>query len=151
MAYQTIRDLISHVRTLHRRLQESVRNAQTREDDERSALLLKFIGEHEAALERAIEAAEQRGGGSVLDTWLQFEPNTELERAMSQSELDSSPSSDDVVKHVLETENALVRLYELLMGSTGASRVQSFFSSLLEMEDSAVRRSARVRLESGDI
>lgn len=150
MAYQTIRDLISHVRTLHGRLEESVRKAQRREDDERSTLLLKFIGEHESALERAIEAAEE-SGASVLDTWLQFEPNTELERAMAQSDLDSSPSSDDVVKHVLETENALVRLYELLIGSTGSSRVQSFFSSLLEMEDSAVRRSARVRLESGDI
>jgi len=133
MAYQTIRDVISHVGALHRRLRESVRNAQTREDDERSTLLLKFIEEHESVLERAIEAAEQRGD-AVLDTWLQ-----------------SSASSDEVVKHVLETENALVRLYELLKGSTGSSRVQAFFSSLVEMEDSAVRRSARVRLESGDI
>lgn len=150
MAYQTIRDLVSHVRSLHGRLREAVRKAAAHSDDERTSLLLSFIGEHESALERAIESAEQ-AGGAALDTWLQFEPNTELERAMRQSELDSSLSADDVIKHVLETENALVRLYELLLGSTGSSSVQSFFSGLLEMEDSAVRRNARVRLESGDI
>ena len=151
MAYQTIRDLVAHVRTLHRRLRDLVCEAETQADDERTALLLEFIDEHEAALERTIAAAEQKGGEAVLDTWLQFEQTSELDRAMRQSEPASSRSGYEIVDHVLRTENALIRLYELLQGSTSSSSVQTFFASLMEIEDSAVRRSARVRLEAGDL
>lgn len=151
MAYQTIRDLVTHVRSLHGRLRNRVRNARQRENDERARLLLEFIDEHEASLERAIESTEQRGGDTVLETWLQFEPNTEVERAMKRLEEESALSRDEMVTLVLETENALVRLYDLLRGTNSSFTVQSFFTSLLEMEDSAVRKSARVGLESGDI
>lgn len=87
----------------------------------------------------------------MLDTWLQFEQGSEVGRAMKQSAPVSSGSGDEIVAHVLETENALIRLYELLQGSTSSPSVQAFFASLLDMEDSAVRRSARVRLEAGDL
>ena len=151
MAYQTIRDLVAHVRKLHRRLRDLVSEAEMQEEDERTALLLEFIDEHESVLERAVVAAEQKGGKAVLDTWLQFEQTNELDRAMRQGEPTSSPSGDEIVDHVLRTENALIRLYELLQGSTSSSSVQTFFASLMELEDSAVRRSARVRLEAGDL
>ncbi|HXV63198.1 MAG TPA: hypothetical protein VEK15_21040 [Vicinamibacteria bacterium] len=150
MAYQTIRDIVEHVRSVHRRLCDAVREARSEADDERTALLLAVIDEHESTLERAVESAQQTGG-SVLDTWLQFDPNAEVERAMRHRASDSPSSRDAIVAHVLETENSLMRLYELLRGSTSSPSVQSFFLSLLEIEDSAVRQSARVVLEAGDI
>ncbi|HEX9725031.1 MAG TPA: hypothetical protein VGC53_12195 [Vicinamibacteria bacterium] len=150
MAYQTIRDVVAHVRALHRRLQHLVGETRTHMDDQRFALLLDFINQHESALEQALEAVEQRGSEAVLNTWLQFEQTAEVDRAMRRSEPMPSGSGDEIVRHVLQTEKTLIRLYQLLQGSTGSPTVQSFFSGLLEMEDSAVRRSARARLEAGD-
>lgn len=150
MAYQTIRDLVRHVQALHGQLRTSIRNARQHEDDERSDLLLELIDAHESALERAIETVEHREGDAVLNTWLQYEPNAEVERALRRHDLESVRSGDEIMALVLETENALIRLYELLRGAHSSPSVQSFFTSLLEMEDSAVRRSARVELESGD-
>ena len=149
MAYQTVRDVVEHVRSLHSHLRRAAKQVKPKVGDHRSALLLEFIDQHEAALERAVQATTQRGGDTVLDTWLQFEQDKEVDRAMRRSE-NPSPSDDDVVAQVLETENALIRLYQLLQGSTSAPSVQAFFESLLEMEDSAVRRSARVKLEAHD-
>lgn len=114
-------------------------------------MLLGVIDEHEAALERAIQAVEQRGDGAVLDTWLQFEPNVEIQRVLRRVEPDESTSSEELAARVLETENTIIRLYELLQGSSGSSSVQSFFSSLLALADSAVRRSARSQIESRDL
>ena len=151
MAYQTIRELMARVRSLHGRLRESVHDARRRADDERTALLLDFIDQHEAAIERAVETVERRGGRAVLDTWLQFEQDAALERAMELREPDAAAPSESIVTHLLETENALIRLYQLLQGSSGSPTVQSFFAGLLEMEDSAVRRSARARLEAVDL
>jgi hypothetical protein len=151
VAYQTIRDLVAHVHSVHRSLRHAVRDAQSRIDDERSKLLLAVIDEHEAAIEHAVKTVEDRGQDAVLDTWLQFEPNAETERAIARSEPSSSMSSDAIVSHVLETENALMKLYELLRGSSGSPRVQEFFASLVALEDSAARRAARVGLEANDV
>jgi uncharacterized damage-inducible protein DinB len=157
MAYQTIRDLVRHIRSLHHRLRDAVREAQARAEDsedtedERSALLLSVIDEHESALERAVELAEQEGGDRVLDTWLQFDPNAQTERALRQGNSAASMSRHELLTHVLETDNAIIRLYELVQGSSGSPSVQSFFASLRQIEDSAVRRAARIELEARDV
>lgn len=151
MAYQTIRDLIGHIKSVHRSLRNGIQDALPHAEDDRAAMLLGVIDEHEAALERAIQAVEQRGDGAVLDTWLQFEPNVEIQRVLRRVEPDESTSSEELAARVLETENTIIRLYELLQGSSGSSSVQSFFSSLLALADSAVRRSARSQIESRDL
>lgn len=151
MAYQTIEKLVSDVRAVHRRLRDATRRARMRAKDERAALLLNVIDEHESALERAIETAKQGGDDTVLGTWLQFEPTAELEGAVRQSESFSSLEADELITRVLETENALMRLYEILQGSTSSPRVQAFFLGLLAIEDSAARRAARVKLEAKDV
>jgi hypothetical protein len=132
-------------------LRDAVQDARTRIDDERSKLLLAVIDEHEAAIEKAVRGIEERGQDAVLDTWLQFAPNAETERAIGRGDAPDSSSSEELVTHVLETENALMRLYQLLQGSSGSARVQAFFASLMELEDSAARRAARVGLEATDL
>lgn len=151
MAYQTVRELLAHVRSVHRRLRAMIQDARPHMDGERSQLLLVVVDEHEGALERAVESVEKRGLGSVLDTWLQFQPDAEIDRALSLAVSDLPLSTGDIVALVLETENSLSRLYQLLEGSTGSRRVQAFFGSLSDVEDSAVRRTARIRLESNDV
>lgn len=151
-SYQQIGELIDDVRALHRKIRSAVSERAAESSNERNELVLSFIEEHERFLDASLRRAGAGGDGkAVLGTWLQFGAGAVAAEAFRG--LDDPSRLDDhaLVVEVLRAEDALVKLYRVLAGSTDAPRVRAFFESLLEMEDSASRRYAKAKLEAEDI
>ncbi len=136
---------------LHERLRQAARASKAAEADERRSLLLRYIEEHEQQMHQALHGVESRADPSVLDTWLQFAPDAEVEGALARLETDAPvPSFEDLVARVLEAQARFVEIYRILQAETSAPRVRAFFASMMEMEVEARKRYARVRLEARD-
>lgn len=152
-SYQQVADLIEHVRAMHRKVREAVSERVGDTEHERTELLLRLIEEHDKYLETALaNAGGSANGEAVLNTWLQYTPNNVAAEAFRELDEVDELDDEELVDKVLRAEAALVQLYRILAGSmASAPRVQSFFQSLLDLEDAAGRRYARAQLEDTDV
>lgn len=152
MAYQRVRDVLDHVTDLHERLRGLAVRATDGTSDERSVILGEFIEEHEGRVRKAIAKAAPASDDLVLDTWLQFAPNEQVEKEIEalRREVDSHPDMDPhvLVSRLVQVQSSIVRLYEILEAESNAPRVREFFASLKELEDEAGKRVVRAWQES---
>lgn len=150
MAYQTVRDLVEHMKALHDRLRRAARASASGEADPRRALLLRYMEDHELQMKRALTRVQEGTEGSVLATWLQFTPDAEVDAVIGRLEDEPLPDFEDLVARVVEAQEAFVQVYRILQAETSAPRVRAFFASMMEMEEEARKGYARVRQESSE-
>jgi hypothetical protein len=151
VAYQTVRELVEHVKGLHQRLRQAARASKAAEADERRSLLLGYIEEQEQEMHRALCGVETRADRAVLDTWLQFAPDAEVDGVIARLETGAPlPSFEDLIARILEAQDGFVEIYRIMQAETSAPRVRAFFASMMEMEVEGRKKYARVRLEARD-
>lgn len=133
MAYYQVRDILERVQRFHEELSAQYAALSVLHEDERVRLLMARGRAREEAIARLLDPEIGAKTESVLDTWIQNLPDTDL----TLPEIGPSTERDVIIARVLEKEKELNELFTHLAESRAAPSVQEFFQSLLDLESSA--------------
>jgi len=114
MAFHQVADLLRRAREFHRELRsvyERMRGQARREDVQ---LLLDYMQQHEAHLERCIDYYEHSAPKQVMETWFQNLPETDFVRKIQETRIDPELTADDLIQVVLDFKESLITLYQRL-------------------------------------
>ena len=132
MTYQQVRDVIERICYAQRRLRLSLEQPDAWITDERTRLIFHTLEEEEQSLQEALARFGAEGEPKVLDTWIQFVADEQLDNSLDSIEFDPGMSADEVVAEKQKFDQALAELLEQLKNSVTLPRVEELFSSLLQ-------------------
>lgn len=135
MKIQTLRDVIKATQLLHRRLGECLGRSAAETEPSRAKWLLRYLADHEIALEKLLVGVETAADPKALDTWvydyLRREP-MQLGRACGEAYLDAD--CEEICGDVLDLHNQVMDLYRHLLVRADIPEVRELLGSLLEIE-----------------
>lgn len=144
MKVQTISDLIDWTRALHQRLAGNLAEGAAQHEQEMARLLLSYLADHEAALERIIEGFEQRADPKALKTWvydyLAHEP-IDLQRICDAAFAEMN--LDEICGQVFNAHNQAIDLYRDLLERADIPEAQELLQELLAIEKNETMRLAQ--------
>lgn len=133
MTYEQVRDILTRIRSFHRRLRDELEQARPRSNDERTRFLLEVLRRDEQAMNIALGKYQQNGGVNVLATWIQYVPDEEAARLLHETRFTEDLTPEEMVNRKLEIDQALAELYGQLAEQTSAAQVAELFSSLADL------------------
>lgn len=142
MAYRQVRDILKDIEGFHRTLARFYREWESRSRDERAQALLAHVRRHEEFFKQSLARYEPRAAQGILDTWIQYPPDEQLNGALAEIEFHPDMCVDDVAEVVLRMDAALLEAYRQLADSTAAPSVSELFETLLELEETKNRSDA---------
>ncbi len=144
MSVETVRDVMELARKVHHHVARDLDTRFTVEGQERIRMLLAYLSDHEAKLEKVIEQSEADAAGGALDTWLTDYLNNAPTLKHLAEPLDfSSDDADVLVMRVLELHEHLIGLYQHLAEKAPTPAVAELLGALQELERHEAMRMAR--------
>jgi len=144
MRAETVDDLVAWTRDTHgylaRRLQQNA-DQQTRT---RSELLMRYLAEHEAALETMVGEYEGRADFGTLGTWV-YDYVTENPVTIDRLEESAHRDVDleEISATIFAVHSQLIELYRYLLGRADTPEVRELVSELLALEKHEAMRLAQ--------
>jgi rubrerythrin len=124
------------IRAFHQQLQRCYEATSERQRDERLALLLEHMAQHEKKLEACLGKFGRESACEILGSWIQYVPDKNVARTIADTEFHPHMTVEDVIRSVLALDRALIEFYRGIATSLVARRVRELFSDLVEMEES---------------
>ena len=135
MNIQTLRDVVKATRVLHHRLGECLGRSADETETSRAKWLLRYLSDHEIALENMLIGVETAADPKALDTWvydyLRREP-IELGRSCGSAYQDAD--CEEICSDVLDLHNQVMDMYRDLLVRADIPEVRELLGSLLEIE-----------------
>jgi hypothetical protein len=153
MAYKQVHELLDRIKRFHRQLEDIYEELEDDNDDPRARLLLDYLRRHEKHFTKVLARYGRENDSGVLDTWIQYDPEEDLDRAMDEAELRPEMSLDELLEQAQRFNRAVMSYCRQLADQVNAPRVQELMASLLAMEegkDSQYSRSAVGLVEEGE-
>jgi rubrerythrin len=116
-------------------LEDVYERLEDESQDERARLLLDYLREHEENFKNVLRRYSQEEHSGVLDTWIQYDPEEDLRRALEESEMRPGMSLDELLAQAQRFNQAVISFYREALAQTNAPRVRELFESLLAMEE----------------
>ena len=140
MQVETLEDVLHWTGQFHKQLSICLDHCADRHLQERASLLLEFLARHEAQLSTLLEAFARSSEAKVLHTWcyeyLDRKPIVQHRHCHAPyTELDT-PQIIDVI---LEQHEQVIDLYKYLLSRAETPEVRELLSSLVALEEEAVR------------
>lgn len=135
MASQTVRDIITHIRSLHQQLGSLYQSMGDAAARERVKLLLYYVSRHERNLEAALGQYQQQATRAVLDTWYKTAPGEPLVDMLDPVRITADMQTDEVVKTVLAADQHLVNQFRRLAENAASEEVRDLFQKLIAIEE----------------
>lgn len=140
--YLQVRDVLCRIREAHQKLRDALEQAQFLSADLWTQLILDTLRKHEQESQRILARHQESADEKLLDTWLQYVPDSELFEALTTVEITPDSSASHVVEHKLQFDQKLLELLRQLAEESGVPRVREFFQSLKASEESRIARQA---------
>ncbi|MCA9108537.1 MAG: hypothetical protein KDA52_01200 [Planctomycetaceae bacterium] len=146
MTYKQVRDVVNLMRRSHQQLREVLERPRSRSGDTRTQLILEALRRDEHELQIALARHGAEGQAALLDTWLQYVPDDEIQQTLNSIDFTPEMTADEVVVRKLEFDRSIKDLLRVLAEQTAVPCVQEFFTALLEnLESRMVQRAWSVR------
>ena len=130
MAYQQVREILQSVRQFHRRLRLAAENEYGDNNDPRSQFLLKSLSRSEQEMGHALKEYENEGNRAVLETWIQYIPDDDLQATILGENPPPGASPLEILEWRREIDVALGEIYRQLARQVSAPRAAELFESL---------------------
>lgn len=151
MTWKQVGDVVDQIRNAHRRIHEALEQPRGDTVDPRTRALLDSLQREGEELDRILEQAGNQGKQRLMDTWLQYVPDEELQNRLNDFHVTSDLSADEIVARKLEIDEALISLLQQLEQNCSVPRLREFFDMLLQFVQSRTQQQAwRVREYQGD-
>lgn len=132
--YARVQDVLDRFKGFHRKLRDYYQGSVDVSKNERARLLLNYMASHEKRVQECLDQYQARGAASVLNTWLQYVPDSKMQRVFDEAEIREGMSADEVFQVAMQFDAALLFTYEQLAGMSAAPKVGEFFEALLVLE-----------------
>ena len=144
MKVRTISDLIDWTRVMHQQLAARLAEGSQQHEQEMAKLLLSYLADHEATLEKTIDGFEQRADPKVLKTWvydyLEHEP---IDLTRSGDAPFAEMDFNEICGSVFDVHNQVIDLYRDLLGRADIPEAQELLQTLLDIEKHETMRLAQ--------
>ena len=144
MKVATFSDLIVWTREIHHRLAECLADCSTQSEQELAKMLLVYLADHEAALEKIVDGFEKRADPKVLDTWVyDYLQNAPTDPRRASDAPFGEMSFDEICESVFDLHNQVITLYRNLLDRAEIPEARELLSALLKMEEHETMRLAQ--------
>ena len=132
--YKQARDIFDMIRRFHKQLAVFYEQLSEKSEKERVRMLLTYMSRHEKNFERALGEYDHETASKVLDTWIQFAPDSRILSIPEVKDLHSDMSVDDVVDIAMELDDHLIKFYSEAERCVDFNLPKEFFGKLKEQE-----------------
>ncbi len=151
MAYLQTKDVLRYADQLRKFLRDFCERQKNTASNDLLAGLFEEVNKHEAQFEECLAEYELETSQDLLDTWIQFPGDNELEEAMTSLSDASEKNDDKVLEQLLVAEETLLQVYKQAQEQVSSARLQEVFESLIELQDHHLRNVANCVSEYGEI
>ncbi|MAT14582.1 MAG: hypothetical protein CMJ46_04850 [Planctomyces sp.] len=130
MAYETVRNIVELIRDKHRQMRDALEAPRARAKSPKVAVTLEYLQKDEQELQLMLGNAQSTGEKEVLDTWLQYIPDEELQATVAQTEFTPDMSVEDIIEEKMKFDQAMIEFLDHNIRETSIPRVEEFFKSL---------------------
>jgi rubrerythrin len=141
--FEQVKDVLDYGKTVHADLRKFYASLNGEDQQERVKMLLDYLSRHEQHLEETMSRFEAVSHQDVLDTWMQYAPSINVLKLIGNQEIRPCMSVDEVVKLVVEFDDALVEFYREAANECDLPRVKEVFLNLIELENHEKLRHVR--------
>lgn len=117
----------------------------------RVKMLLDFLVRHEQHMEETLSRFGKETRSGILEGWLEYSPELDVDAVIHSCDLPESPSTDDILQAALTFDDALVALYREVAGKANDARTKAFFRDLLNLEEREQIQVARAAMSMADM
>ena len=144
MKVETFADLIDWTRAMHQRLAECLAHCSTHSERALAKLLLTYLADHEATLEKIVDGFEQRADSKALNTWVyDYLEHKPIELHRSSNAPFAEMDFDEICKSMFDVHNQAIDLYRELHGRVDIPEAKELLQALLDMEEHETMRLAQ--------
>ena len=142
LTFQRVRDVYETAACCREQLRDKLREIRCSREPAPEMTVLELLEEDErqtaAGLRRALEESEP----AILDTWLQYVPDEETRRTLTELNLSAEMPVEDIVGRKQRFDQALAAMYRQLAREVSAERVVDIFNGLADEVDSRAARAS---------
>ena len=146
-----VRDFVDFGKALHSRIHALYDAINENVDQERVKMLLDYLSRHEQHLAQTLARYEKETHSGLLDAWLEYSPELDVDAVMADCMLAERPSTDEIFSAALAFDDTLVRLYREITAKANDPRVRSLFQDLLQQEEQEKIQVARAAMSLQDM
>ncbi|GGX48557.1 ATPase [Saccharospirillum salsuginis] len=143
MEIRTFEELIDWTRMLHANLAACLSHCSTSQE-ERARLLMDYLSEHEAKLEKVIGDYERQAPAQALRTYVYdylkhspLKPHEDCDKSFADLDYHS------IIKLVIDYHDQIMALYQALLARVEIPETRDLVQSLLELEEHESMRLVR--------
>ncbi len=140
--FEQVKDVLEYGKDLHKALKALAEKMENQEQKAHVQLLLDYLKRHEDELADSLEEFEQETQQHILDIWLPYPPDPQIERKLQSLAVRPNMSLEEIVKIVMDFEDALIELYKESLNEIDDPHVQEVLQNLVQLEDMEKRRLA---------
>ncbi|TCO76102.1 hypothetical protein [Chromatocurvus halotolerans] len=143
MKAETVDDLVNWTRDTHGLLARRLRQSADQQSRTRSELLMRYLADHEAALEKMVAEYEGRADQGSLGTWV-YDYVTENPVHIDNLDADAHGESDveEISATIFAVHTQLIGLYRYLLGRADTPDLRDLIKELLALEQHEAMRLA---------
>lgn len=130
-----VRDFLEFGKHLHGEIKRFYDQANEETGSERIRMLLDYLSRHEQHLEESLSRFEKGSRSGILNAWLEYPPDLDVEAVMGRHKLAEVRSSDDLIAIALDFDETLVALYQEVSAKVGEPKLKEVFLNLLALEE----------------
>lgn len=144
MDIKTIGDLIDWSRQLHEHLARCLAHCADRHDEERARMLLDYLADHEAELERVVAEYERRADPKALKTYVyDYLEHRPIRTHRTCDAHYASLDVEGICREIFDFHDQVIDLYRSLVGKAAIPEAKQLLEALLELEEHEAMRLAR--------
>lgn len=137
-----VRDVLTFGSHLHAEMKRMAEKMESEEHSTRLKLLLEYLQRHEGEMAASLIRFEENTQPHILDLWLPYPPDARIETKLQSLKIHPDMSLEEIVKVVMEFEDALIELYRESLNEIDDPHVQEILNNLLQLEDAEKHRFA---------
>ncbi len=151
MPFDQTKDVLNHARKFHRRLSEFYEDLKDSVEKERTRALLDYLSRHETYLDESLAKFQKAVSDNVLDTYINYKPDSANVSAIADFEISDDMSVDDVVAAAMHFDACLIKFYRGMASKANSVKVREMFENLLVMEQHEQIELSKQTLELANI
>ena len=150
MTYKTVKDIVDHARQLHEALSLQYGELEQLTTSERAQLMLGYLNRHERRLAQALGDYEEDAARGIMDTWLQYAPNLDLDPLVKAVRDVDLNDIEALVEVALKVDHCLLKIYEEMEEQAPVESLREVARALQQIESNEERMLARDALRLND-
>jgi hypothetical protein len=146
-----VKDFVEYGRQLHAASGRLYETLGDHSEQERVRMLLDYLQRHQRNLENALARFEKNSRDGVLEAWLEYFPDLDVDAVLGSIKLPEQPSSNDIIAAALKFDDTMIELYREIAEKAVDHKTREVFQSLLALEQGETNQIARAALSLQDM